>query len=88
MKITNNSFFFQKGSIIKYRFTFNGITKPVNSMFIGTSPELELSLYTICFEMRPDLDCPVSLGGSKFTIRTYTFRYRGKNLIGSAFPEI
>lgn len=57
-------------------------------MFVGTSPELEVALYTVCFEVRPDKDCPISLGGNKLLIRTHTFRYRGKNLIGSAFPEI
>lgn len=62
--------------------------KPVNAMFIGTSPDLEIALYTVCFTMRADQECPVSLGGQKFNIRTHTFRYRGKNLIGSAFPEI
>lgn len=83
---TDNSF--QKGAIVKYRFSLNQINKPVNAMFVGTSPELEVALYTVCFEVRPDKECPISLGGNKLLIRTHTFRYRGKNLIGSAFPEI
>lgn len=62
--------------------------KPVNAMFVGTSPELEMALYTLCFSVRADKECNVSLNGHKFIIRTHTFRYRGKNLIGSAFPEI
>lgn len=78
----------QKGAILKYRFSLGDINKPVNAMFIGTSPELEIALYTICFQVRPDKECPISLGGNKMLIRTHTFRYRGKNLIGSAFPEI
>ncbi|KAG4080342.1 hypothetical protein HA402_010834 [Bradysia odoriphaga] len=76
----------RKGAIVKYRFSHNNINKPVNAMFVGTSPELEVALYTVCFEVRPDKDCPISLGGNKLLIRTHTFRYRGKNLIGSAFP--
>lgn len=78
----------QKGAIVKYRFSYNGIMKPVNAMFVGTSPELEIALYTVCFAVRADKECPVVFGGNKFIIRTHTFRYRGKNLIGSAFPEI
>ncbi|KAJ6636228.1 Endoribonuclease [Pseudolycoriella hygida] len=78
----------RKGAIVKYRFSHNNINKPVNAMFIGTSPELEVALYTVCFEVRPDKECPISLGGNKLLIRTHTFRYRGKVLIGSAFPEI
>lgn len=55
-------------------------------MFIGTLPELEMSLYTICHVMRKT-KCDISLGGKKIVIRTYPFFYRGKRLIGSAYPE-
>lgn len=57
-------------------------------MFIGTSPELEVALYTTCFLLRADKVCPLRLNGHQFIIRTYTYRYRGKNMIGSAFPDI
>lgn len=57
-------------------------------MFVGTSPELELALYTVCFALRPDADCLLSFSGKTFTVKTHTWRYRGKNLIGSAFVEI
>ncbi|XP_011261933.2 poly(U)-specific endoribonuclease homolog [Camponotus floridanus] len=77
-----------KGSIIKMHVKFNGYDKPVTTMFIGISPELEMSLYTVCFYARPDGNCPVSLGGTKFNIITHKFRYRGKDLIGTAYPEI
>lgn len=78
----------QKGKVLKVRFTHQGLNKPVDTMFVGTSPELELALYTVCFQLRPDRTCPVSLGNSKFGIVTYSWRYRGKSLIGSAYPEI
>jgi len=81
-------FHLQKGKILKIRFAHQGLNKPVNTVFVGTSPELELALYTVCFQLRPDRTCPVSLGNSKFGIVTYSWRYRGKNLIGSAYPEI
>ncbi|XP_050312708.1 endoribonuclease CG2145-like [Anthonomus grandis grandis] len=77
-----------KGAILKHHSTFHDISKPVNSMFIGTSPELELALYSTCFILRADRICPLKMNGNRFIIRTYTFRYRGKNMIGSAFPEI
>lgn len=73
---------------MKVRFTHNGLNKPVNTLFVGTSPELELALYTVCFKLRPDRTCPVSLGNNKFGVVTYSWRYRGKSLIGSAYPEI
>lgn len=78
----------RKGSILKLHYKWSNITKPVGSMFVGTSPELEMALYTICFITRADDRCQITLGGKVVTIRTHTFRYRSKNLIGSAFPEI
>lgn len=65
-----------------------GIDKPVDTMFVGTSPELEMALYSLCFLTRADRSCPLSLGGKDFNLRTHTFRYRSKDMIGSAFPEI
>ncbi|XP_077296559.1 uncharacterized protein LOC143918471 [Arctopsyche grandis] len=77
-----------KGNILKLHFNLKGIDKPVDSMFVGTSPELEMALYSLCFYTRPDKSCPLTLSGQKFNLRTHTFRYRSKNMIGSAFPEI
>ncbi|XP_043480501.1 poly(U)-specific endoribonuclease homolog isoform X2 [Leptopilina heterotoma] len=77
-----------KAAVLKVHSKFNNIDKPVTTMFIGTSPELEMSLYTVCFLVRPDGSCPVSLGGTKFNIITHKFRYRGKDHVGSAYPDI
>ncbi|KAI8438614.1 hypothetical protein MSG28_011052 [Choristoneura fumiferana] len=51
-----------KGVVMKLHFNQNGVDKPVNSMFIGTSPELEIALYTLCFITRADNDCDLKLG--------------------------
>lgn len=77
-----------KASIVKIRTKFSGHDKPVTTMFVGTSPELEMSLYTVCFLARPDGNCPVSLGGTKFNIVTHKFKYRGNDLVGTAYPDI
>lgn len=77
-----------KAAILSVHSTFNGIDKPLTTIFVGTSPELEMALYTVCFYVRSDKSCPVSLGGSKFNIITHKFKYRGNELIGSAYPEI
>lgn len=77
-----------KGSVAKVRFTFDNLNKPVNGIFIGTSPELEIGLYTLCFATFPDKDCLVASDGQEFKIKTYTYRYRGKTVIGSAYPEV
>lgn len=77
-----------KGTVMKLHFDQQGVDKPVDSMFIGTSPELEMALYTLCFVTRSDKDCTLKLGGKNVDIVTHTFRYRSKNLIGSAYPQI
>ncbi|XP_011498918.1 PREDICTED: poly(U)-specific endoribonuclease homolog [Ceratosolen solmsi marchali] len=77
-----------KAAIVKAHVTFDGIDKPVTDIFVGTSPELEMALYTVCFFARSEKPCPVSLGGTKFNIITHKFRYRGRDLIGSAYPSI
>nr|CAD7461764.1 unnamed protein product [Timema tahoe] len=78
----------KKGSILKLQHKWEGVIKPVGSMFVGTSPELEMALYTVCFLTRPNERCRLSMANKVFHIKTFTFNYRGKSLIGSAFPEI
>lgn len=77
-----------KGAIMKLHFNQNGADKPVDTMFVGTSPELEIALYTICFVTRADNDCKLKLANKDVQIISHTFRYRSKNLIGSAYPQI
>lgn len=73
-------------SLLKFNFEMNGIIRPNATMFVGTLPELEMSLYTICFYARPNNLCPISLGGTKFNIFTHSFRYFGMDLIDLALP--
>ncbi|XP_047985538.1 endoribonuclease CG2145-like [Leguminivora glycinivorella] len=77
-----------KGAVMKLHFNQNGADKPVDTMFVGTSPELEIALYTICFVTRADNDCKLKLANKDVQIVSHTFRYRSKNLIGSAYPQI
>ncbi|CAG9137202.1 unnamed protein product [Plutella xylostella] len=77
-----------KGVVMKLHFNQQGVDKPVDTMFVGTSPELEIALYTLCFVTRADKDCRLKLGGKDVNIVSHTFRYRSKNLIGSAYPQI
>lgn len=57
-------------------------------MFIGTPPELDIALYTLCVVMDVKT-CPISLDGQRFKILTYSFT-QGANMkmIASGFPEI
>ncbi|KAK2580620.1 hypothetical protein KPH14_007732 [Odynerus spinipes] len=80
--------FGDKASLVKLNFNMEGITRPNTTIFVGTTPELEMSLYTICFYARPNNLCPVSLGNTKFNIYTHSFRYFGKDLIDLGLPII
>ncbi|XP_014468582.1 PREDICTED: poly(U)-specific endoribonuclease homolog, partial [Dinoponera quadriceps] len=73
-------------SLVKLNFQMDDVIRPNATIFMGTLPELEMSLYTICFFARPNDLCPVSLGGKKFNIYTHSFRYYGKDLIDLALP--
>nr|XP_018912378.1 PREDICTED: poly(U)-specific endoribonuclease homolog [Bemisia tabaci] len=77
-----------KGTVMKLSYKWSGIPKFTGSMFVGTSPELEMALYTTCFLTRPNTQCKLQLNGTPVTLQTYSFSYRGKNYIGSAYPDI
>lgn len=57
-------------------------------MFVGTSPEFELALYTICYFARPGKTCNVKLNSRDVRIKTHFFTRNGKRYIASAFPNI
>ncbi|CAL4098312.1 unnamed protein product, partial [Meganyctiphanes norvegica] len=59
-----------KGSILKISFHWEDASKYSGTMFVGTSPELEMALYTVCFMARPNGKCPVQMNGKQFTITT------------------
>ncbi|XP_046832500.1 endoribonuclease CG2145-like [Vespa crabro] len=80
--------FGDKAAIVKVRSKLNGFVQPVTTLFVGTSPELEMALYTVCFFARPNTACPLSFGGTDFIIIANRVNYFGKDILVSAFPEI
>ncbi|XP_034936977.1 poly(U)-specific endoribonuclease homolog [Chelonus insularis] len=68
-------------SLVKVNIEMAGVVKPNVTMLIGTPPELEMALYTVCYYARPNDICPVKLGGVKFNMYTHSFRYFGKDLM-------
>ncbi|XP_075222606.1 endoribonuclease Arlr-like isoform X1 [Lycorma delicatula] len=78
---------FGKGKLLRIHFTWNGITKPVGTLFVGTTPELELALYSVCYLAYPNERCDFTLDNKMIFIQTYTFTGpKRQKLIGSAFP--
>ncbi|XP_053980143.1 endoribonuclease CG2145-like [Hylaeus volcanicus] len=77
-----------KGAVLKVRSSLNDIVQPVTTVFVGTSPELEFALYTMCFFTRPNNVCPVSLGGAEFMVIVSRVNYFGKDILISGYPDI
>ncbi|KAJ2947933.1 hypothetical protein O0L34_g9726 [Tuta absoluta] len=59
---------------------------PELTMFVGTSPELEMALYTMCFMTRPDRPCKLRYNNVPFTIQTKTLSAENVKLIDTASP--
>uniref|UniRef100_A0A8D0L6R4 Uridylate-specific endoribonuclease n=1 Tax=Sphenodon punctatus TaxID=8508 RepID=A0A8D0L6R4_SPHPU len=59
--------------VLGMQFSWDGFFKEVGSAFIGSSPEFEFAIYTLCFIARPGKLCHLSLGGYKLAIQTYTW---------------
>ncbi|XP_045448589.1 endoribonuclease CG2145-like [Melitaea cinxia] len=60
---------------------------PELTMFVGTSPELETALYTLCFMARPDRPCKLRYNNVPFTIHTKTVKSENILLIDTAYPS-
>ncbi|XP_076247637.1 uncharacterized protein LOC143187359 [Calliopsis andreniformis] len=73
-------------TLVKLNFEMDNLIRTNATIFVGTTPELEMSLYTICFYARPNNVCPVSLGGTKFNIYTHAFTYFGTSVIDLGLP--
>ena len=75
------------GSGISNVFTWNGVIKKHGSMFIGTSPELEMALYTICFITKKGEACNMKLNNVPIQIKTSEITQGIHDYIGTAYPS-
>ncbi|XP_014749633.1 PREDICTED: poly(U)-specific endoribonuclease-like, partial [Sturnus vulgaris] len=57
--------------VLGLQFSWDGFYKELGSAFIGSSPEFEFALYSLCFLARPGRACHLSLGGHPLSIQTY-----------------
>jgi len=68
-------------------FKWNGEMKPIGGGFIGTPPELDMAVYTICVLTRSGKPCPASFNGKIFNIKAFVNVNNGHQNVGSSFPE-
>lgn len=76
--------------VMGMQFMWDGYFKQVGSAVIGSSPEFDFALYSLCYITRPGKQCRLSLGGKQLIIQTYTwdnsFYGDKKKFIASAYP--
>lgn len=76
-----------ESKLIEMPMEWEGVYKPINSISVAGSPELQLALGTLCFVARPDAKCSVrGANGAKYYYQTYTYDYYGKKYVGTAYP--
>lgn len=69
--------------LITIQFKWNREIKPVGSTFIGTSPEFEVAMYTVCFFCAKDIVTHLDLAGYRVQV---TCHKHGINL-GTSYPK-
>lgn len=74
--------------VLKHNFKWDGVFKPVTSMFVGTSPEFELALFTVCYFVRPGAQCPAVIAGKSVPIQTHYMSRQGRRYVATAYPDI
>jgi poly(U)-specific endoribonuclease len=77
---------FPAEQFISIQFEWMGQEKFISSSLVGTSPEFEMALYSLCWFSGAE-ESTVFLGPHKVCIKTFTIRQHGGLFIGSAFPE-
>ncbi|XP_011669786.2 poly(U)-specific endoribonuclease isoform X1 [Strongylocentrotus purpuratus] len=63
-------------------FVWKNVKKDFGSMIIGSSPEFEFAMFSVCFRVKGGAQCPFTLDGSPTRIQTYNIR---EIYIGSAY---
>ena len=65
---------------------WRGLYKPITSMSLFNSPELDIALSTICFLARPNAQC--TLQGSNavdYKLQTFRIKKGRKHHVGTAY---
>ena len=85
---SNEAYTNNNDQLLTIQFTWNGVEKSVGSSFIGTSPEFEFGLYTMCFLVGgEENDVALAMGEDTFEVTVKCFRMAGDK-VGTSFPEI
>jgi len=76
---------FREPALIRARFQWKGTSKAQgSSFFVGTSPDFEIALYTVCFFEASYCTC--NINGKRLSITTINFNNKGNVL--TAYPRV
>lgn len=70
----------------KYRSHIYGGYKPISSMFMRTSPEVEIALYALCISVHSGTNCPVRRDGVNLSMTSWDIVGLPKT-VASAYPN-
>jgi len=62
----------QSLAVVGAGFDWNIRHKSLGSFFVGVSPEFDMAIYSLCFLDFPGKSCSFSIGGTSFTIKSYS----------------
>ena len=79
-----SSFITLQPDLVAVNYDWSGRHKALGSFFVGTSPEFDLALFTLCAVMRQGA---VRLQGSSLHIQTWDVEHVSGLQIASAYPS-
>lgn len=72
--------------LLTIKFTWKDGCKPMGSSFIGTSPEFEVAMYTVCFLAGGGGDVHLDMEEYDAIIKIHCYGYNNE-YIGSCYPQ-
>ncbi|MFH4976618.1 hypothetical protein AB6A40_003327 [Gnathostoma spinigerum] len=89
-----SSEFDYKGFLVKrfkvmaaVKFSWRNKMKKSTSFLVGSSPEFDFALYTLCFLTRRKNVCEVEINGCPLSVKSYPLYQNNKAFIGSIYPS-
>ncbi|KAG2486791.1 hypothetical protein HYH03_014590 [Edaphochlamys debaryana] len=74
--------------LISVQFAWKGEEKNVSTFFVGTSPEFELALYTMCFLCSEEEKTYLEVGPYDLNIVCYRIRSKYGDKVATAYPDL
>jgi len=75
-------------SVLSIRFTRSDYLKTDSTLFVGSSPEFDISIFTLCFMTYPNTYCETMLDDTEVDVDTYSFDESGRTHISASYPDI